>query len=623
MKLSLIFPCLISPTLALWPIPKLYSHGDTVLWISRNVTFYWYEAGVRNVDYHPDQAPFLFASNSDTNDVPQDQAEGSRSPHKRYTAPFEHHNPARDKTGVSGDDIIDYAIKSAWNSIFKDGFYPWKFHPRNWEEPSQDKKARYVDRVDIRLLAKDIAYVAKGLAGDADESYTLELNENGVATVAANSSIGIARGLTTFTQLFFQTSDKEHLYTPLAPVTIADAPQFSHRGINLDVSRNFIPVADIKRQIDAAAYTKMNRLHLHATDSQSWPLEIPSLPNLARKGAYRPDLVYATADFAELQRHAALQGVQLITEIDMPGHTSSIWYSAPELIAAYNQQPDWDTYAAEPPSGTLKLNSTGVDKFLDMLFADLMPRVAPYTRYFHTGGDEVNLNAYTLDDTVNSSDPAVLQPLMQAFVSANHDRVRKQGLTPMVWEEMLLTWNLTLGSDVVVQSWQSDEAVLQIVQSGHKALVGNYKYWYLDCGKGQWLDFAPGEASANAWPYQDYCAPFHNWRLIYSKDPYEGVPENLQHLVIGGEAHMWGEQTDAVNLDPMLWPRAAAAAEVLWSGAKDAQGQNKSQIEASPRLSDLRERLVAKGVRAEPVRMPYCEMESDGNRSPQCQLGLT
>jgi hexosaminidase len=187
---------------------------------------------------------------------------------------------------------------------------------------------------------------------------------------------------------------------------------------------------------------------------------------------------------------------------------------------------------------------------------------------------------------------------------------------------MLLTWNLTLGDDVVVQSWQSDEAVLSIVQAGHKALVGNYKYWYLDCGKGQWLDFAPGDASTNAWPYLDYCAPFHNWRLIYSKDPYEGIPPHLQHLVIGGEAHMWGEQTDAINLDPMIWPRAAAVAEVLWSGSKDGEGQNRSQIEASPRLSDLRERLVEKGVRTEPVRMPYCEMESEGGKNPQCQLGL-
>lgn len=621
MKLLLFAPYLISSSLALWPIPKSYSHGDDVLWIQKDVPFYWYKAGARNVDYRPDQA-FLFASNSNTESGLQDLAEEELSLHRRYTQPFEDHVRTRDAAGVSGDDIVDFAIRSAWKTVFEQGFYPWKFHSRNWDEPAQGKKARYVDRVEIRLLAPESADVARALAGDVDESYTLELTEGGVATIAANSSVGVARGLTTFTQLFFQHSDGERTYTPLAPLTIRDEPQFEHRGINLDVSRNFIPVPDIKRQIDAAAYTKMNRLHLHATDSQSWPLEIPALPDLARKGAFRPDLIYTAADFADLQQHAALQGVQLITEIDMPGHTSSIWYSAPELIAAFNKQPNWDTYAAEPPSGTLKLNSTAVDQFLDTLFEDLMPRIAPFAAYFHTGGDEVNLNAYSLDDTVKSSDHEVLQPLMQAFVSANHDRVREAGLTPMVWEEMLLTWNLTLGNDVVVQSWQSDEAVLQIVESGHKALVGNYKYWYLDCGKGQWLDFAPGDPSRDAWPYNDYCAPFHNWRLIYSKDPYEGVPEDLQHLVIGGEVHMWGEQTDVINLEPMLWPRAAAAAEVLWSGAKDGEGQNRSQIDASLRLSDLRERLVAKGVRAEPVRMPYCEMESDGNKNPQCQLGL-
>jgi hexosaminidase len=86
-------------------------------------------------------------------------------------------------------------------------------------------------------------------------------------------------------------------------------------------------------------------------------------------------------------------------------------------------------------------------------------------------------------------------------------------------------------------------------------------------------------------------------------------------LVIGGEAHIWAEQTDPVNLDRMVWPRAAAAAEVLWSGAKDAQGENRSQVDAAPRLSDLRERLVAKGVAAEPIQMPFCLMGAD-----QCNL---
>jgi hexosaminidase len=102
---------------------------------------------------------------------------------------------------------------------------------------------------------------------------------------------------------------------------------------------------------------------------------------------------------------------------------------------------------------------------------------------------------------------------------------------------------------------------------------------------------------------------------MYSYDPLSGVPEEHAHLVIGGEAHMWAEQTDPVNIDRIVWPRACAVAEVLWSGPKDAQGQNRSQIEASPRLSMMRERLVARGIMAEPIQMPYCLM--DGT---QCTL---
>ena len=360
-------------------------------------------------------------------------------------------------------------------TIFDQGFVPWKFHPREWVQPKPSEET-LIELVNLQLLKNDPKNVAKPLAGEVDESYTLTLTKRGEATIQANSTIGIVRGLTTFTQLFFKHS-KGGAYTTLAPVRIFDAPKFAHRGLNLDVSRNSFSVQDIKRTIDAVAYNKLNRFHLHVTDSQSWPLEIPALPNLAKKGAYRPDLTYSVADFGAIQYHAAIQGVELITEIDMPGHTSSIAFSAPDLIAAFNIQPDWHTYAAEPPSGTLKLNSSAVDEFLDTLFSDLLPRVSPYSSYFHTGGDEVNKNAYELDDTVRSKDPAVLQPLMQRFVEKNHDRVRAAGLTPIVWEEMLLDWNLKLGKDVVVQSWQSDEAVAKIVEKGYKALVGNYQYW--------------------------------------------------------------------------------------------------------------------------------------------------
>ncbi|KAF1937856.1 hypothetical protein EJ02DRAFT_447188 [Clathrospora elynae] len=606
-----------SSAAAIWPQPVRYDHSDTVLFVKKDVPFYWYEAGARNVGSMADQFPFVFASNSNTGPNPQDN--NRLKIRKQYTEPSLSENAENGtQGGVSGDEIIDFAIVSAWKTIFKHNLYPWKFHPRNWDEPSPNQgETTYISRIDIKLISTDPSNVAKPLAGEVDESYSLTLTQEGLATISANTSVGIAHGLTTFTQLFYAHSDGKNFYTPLAPVTIYDAPKFQHRGINMDVARAWFSTSDIKRQIDACAYNKMNRFHLHVTDSQSWPLEIPSMPELSAKGAYRPDLVYTAEDFQHIQRYAAIQGVEMITEIDMPGHTSSIHYAFPDLIAAFNIQPHWDTYAAEPPSGTLKLNSTAVYDFLDKLLDDLLPRVYPYSSYFHTGGDEVNKNAYMFDDTVKSNSSAILQPLMQKFVDRNHDQVRALGLTPVVWEEMLLDWNVTLGPDVIVQSWQSDEAVAQIVAKGHKALVGNYNYWYLDCGKGQWLDFDPS-SSADAWPYYDYCAPFHNWRLIYAYDPLSGVPEENQHLVIGGEAHMWAEQTDPINIDRMIWPRGSAVAEVLWSGAKDSEGRNRSQIDASPRLSEMRERLVGLGVGAEPIQMPYCTMEGT-----VCQLGYT
>ena len=294
------------------------------------------------------------------------------------------------------------------------------------------------------------------------------------------SSIGILHALETLTQLFYQDSASGDVYTPYVPVTISDAPKFAHRGLNLDVARNYYNPSDIMRTIDALSWNKMNRLHLHLTDGQSWPVDIPALPELSEKGAYMTGLSYSPQVLADIQEYGADRGVEVYIEFDMPGHTSSIALSHPELITAFNVQPDWDTYAAEPPSGSLKLNSSAVYDFLDKLWADFLPRVYPYSAYFHTGGDEVKANAYLFDEGVRSNDSHVLQPLLQQFLNFNHAKVRAAGLTPVVWEEQLLQWNLTLGSDVVVQTWQSDEAVAQSVAKGYKTLAGNYNYWVRD-----------------------------------------------------------------------------------------------------------------------------------------------
>jgi hexosaminidase len=205
-------------------------------------------------------------------------------------------------------------------------------------------------------------------------------------------------------------------------------------------------------------------------------MDIPALPQLSQKGAYRAGLSYSPDDIKLIQTYAIERGVEVIIEFDMPGHTTSIGYAYPDLIAAFDAKP-WDTYCAEPPCGTLKLNSSAVYDFLQTLFSDVIPRVSPYSAYFHTGGDEVNSMAYLLDDTVQSNLTSVIQPLIQKLVDRNHAQLRAAGLAPVVWEEMALDWDLTLGDDVLVQTWLSDESVAKVTALGHKALAGNYNFW--------------------------------------------------------------------------------------------------------------------------------------------------
>lgn len=368
------------------------------------------------------------------------------------------------------------AIQRTHKTIFDQSFVPWKFHPRMTDfEPSTADK-QFISSISLKQTQSDPPNANAPLDDTVDESYSLSVPESGEVVISAASSIGLLHGLTTFSQLFFKHSEGGS-YTSLVPVEIEDSPKFAHRGLNMDVSRNYFAVDDIKRMLDAMSFAKLNRFHLHITDSQSWPLVVPSIPELSAKGAYAPNLVYTPEDLKDIQNYANLLGIEPILEIDMPGHTASIAFTDPDLIAAFNVQPDWSTYCAEPPCGTLKLNSTKVYDFLDKLLDDVLPRVEPYTSYFHSGGDEVNIQSYLLDDTVRSNDTAILQPLMQKFVDRNHDQIRANGLRPIVWEEMLLQWNLTLGKDVLVQTWQSDEAVAQTVASGHKALAGNYNYW--------------------------------------------------------------------------------------------------------------------------------------------------
>ena len=446
---------------AMWPVPKSLTQGNNTVWLASTVSITHNGEPVRwNPNPGTSSSPFAIANI-------KSWFAGQMQYQFNYV-------PVGPK--FTSRDVILGGISRAMDQIFGDDFVPWRLYPRSEQdsfEPDVFQDKTWLSTLTITTTGADTPETFKGPAGAVDESYNLTLTQTGEATIDAISAVGVLHALQSFTQLFYSHSGGPFWYTPYAPVSIQDAPEYPHRGLMLDVSRHWYPVEDIYRTIDGLAWNKMNRLHIHATDSQSWPLDIPSLPDVARKGAYHPSLIYSAEDQRQIHEYGTSRGVQVIIEIDMPGHIGILGEAYPELVVAYDERPYY-WYCAQPPCGGLRLNNSGVEEFLGNLFEDILPRVEPYSSYFHTGGDEVNANASTLDPGVGTSDVTVLQPLIQDFTDNQHKRIVDAGLIPIVWEEMSLEWNVTLKPGVVVQSWLG--SVSELTARGHQVIDSNYNF---------------------------------------------------------------------------------------------------------------------------------------------------
>lgn len=442
----------------LWPAPQpTFSSGSTPLFITEDVAVTYNGASVRWSTHDN----VLHSEELITKKNAQAQL--------TYTADYV-------PSTLTSTEIVKAGVSRTFDNIFSQNFVPWMLVPRyklSSYEPAWNGSST-VNCLDITLTSNNSTF--KPSATDVDESYNLTISESGTAKLSAYSTNGVLHGLETFSQLFYEHSTGSAWYLVNAPIEIEDTPTYPWRGMLLDTARNFFSIDDIKRTIDGLSASKLNKLHVHVTDSQSWPLEIPSLPELSAKGAYTQSQVYSPDDIQAIQEYGVYHGVEVYFEIDMPGHIGVVGEAYPDLVVAYDARP-YTSYCAEPPCGALKLNNTDVEDFLGELFDDVLPRVAPYTAYWHTGGDELNANDYTLDPDLNTNESSVLQPLLQAFIDTQHTRIRNAGLNPMVWEEIVTTWNVTVGSDVVVQSWLGGSAVADLAQSGHKVIDSNYNYF--------------------------------------------------------------------------------------------------------------------------------------------------
>ncbi|KAF7767960.1 CAZyme family GH20 [Agaricus bisporus var. burnettii] len=440
----------------------------------------------------------------------------------------------------------------------------------------------------VKSLSED----ATAGIGNQDESYSLQVPEDGNAVLTASTALGLFRGLTTFGQLWYELDGET--YTLQAPINIEDSPKYPYRGLMLDTSRNYFPVPDIKRTLDAMSWVKVNHLHWHVVDSQSFPLVVPGFEELSNNGAYSSDQVYTGKDVKDIVTYAAARGIDVLVEIDTPGHTSVIAKSHPEHIACPEASP-WSQFANEPPAGQLRLASPATVNFTSGLIKS-MTSMFP-SPLFSTGGDEINANCYEKDDQTQSDLNASGQTLDEAlasFVGATHEVVRGAGKTPVVWQEIPLEHNVPVGNDTIVMVWISSQHVGAVAEKGLRLIHAASDYFYLDCGGGGWVG---NNINGNSW-----CDPFKTWQKAYSFDPLNGTTPDQEHLVLGGQQLIWTEQTGPSNLDSIVWPRAAASAELFWSGPG---GDVKSAL---PRLHDVAYRFIERGVRAIPLQPRWCAL---------------
>jgi hexosaminidase len=318
------------------------------------------------------------------------------------------------------------------------------------------------------------------LDAGVDESYTLNVPElGGFANVRASTWVGALRALETFSQLVLAGED-DKLIAHTANIT--DAPAYGHRGIMIDTSRNFLPVDDILRTIEAQAYNKMNVIHWHATDSQSWPFYFKSHPELSQKGAYSPEETYNPEQVQKIIDFAESRGVRVVLEIDMPAHTASIAETYPDIMLCADKF--WAKFAAQPPAGQLDPLSEKGFQIVKDLIKEASERF-PDSLY-HTGGDEINtdcwdlseeVQAYKAKNNITNTREIWFEWTNKLLDYVNTD-VKKR---PIIWEDPIRDGG-SYPKNTVVQTWLAPPSNYTAI--GHDVVVSNFDYFYLDCGHG-------------------------------------------------------------------------------------------------------------------------------------------
>ncbi len=415
-----------------------------------------------------------------------------------------------------------------------------------------------------------------------DEGYYLSVKADGIEIIA-NKPAGLFYGAQTLWQLMPKEIEKETKQDSISwqvpLVVITDYPRFAWRGLMFDVSRHFFTKKEVKDFIDQMVQYKFNLLHLHLTDDEGWRVEIKSLPRLTTVGAWNVKRegyfgtfapipndeprhfggFYSQEDIKDIVKYAQDRFVNILPEVDVPGHSMAAIVSYPDLSCTPGSDKyqvisgetfmDWPGPVARQDNTLCPANEK-VYTFLDSVFTEIA-RLFPFP-YIHVGGDECAKNFWEQSDAIKQLMTRENLKTMEEVQSYFEKRVEKivesKGKKLIGWDEIL---EGGLAPNALVMSWRGIKGGIEAAKMGHQVVMSPTTYAY--------LDYMQGDAISEPRVYSTL-------RLNKTYE-FEPVPDGVESkYILGGQANLWTEQVyNTRHLQYMVWPRGLAISECLWS----------------------------------------------------------
>jgi len=461
---------------------------------------------------------------------------------------------------VAGGSIEEKAAAGKINALakrlFPDAPYPFRF------AGSQNQL--------------DLAFKADGTL--ARDGYKLEFL-GGTVRLSYGASAGRDYGLTVLAQIAHGAYSEPGTYRFPASGTIEDAPRYGWRGTHLDVSRHFRGPEDILRLLDILAWARMNIFQWHLTDDEGWRLEIKAYPELTKGGARRGpgcqqvgqlgfasevyEGCYSQDDVREIVAHATSLNIDVMPEIDVPGHSTAVLKTYPHL-ADQAEAPESYHSIQGYPNNALNPSMEETYVFLEKIFAevaDLFP-----CDYVHIGGDEVDIHSWLESPkTQRLMEELKLDGTMEVqayFMGRVRDILKKLGRKLAGWDEVSHGGGID-PDGVLLMAWQKQEVTKELIDQGYEVVCTPGQHYYMDMAQASgWYEPGAGWAGVST---PEAC---------YLYEPSEGLSDDSKGALKGVQACIWCEHLiDNALFNHMVFPRLYAVAEAGWTPAAQKDWQ--------------------------------------------------